>query len=117
EAAGHAGPQGPILVKHYGRIPAPVTEDDYVALHEIIRSRDRRAPPHHEDLARQAHARVMARLGKQQLPPRVAPFFHYGHPDGRAPQGQPSLADRIQTYIVRRRAREMTGKLRLRARE
>lgn len=119
EAPGQAaqGAQWQLLIRHYGRIPAPETEDEYVALHEIIRSRDRRAPPHHEELARQAHARVMVRLGQQLPPPRVAPFYHYGHPDWRLPQGQPSLSERIQAYMVKRRARELNEQVRRRAGE
>ena len=97
--------QGLDQLQHHGEIAAPETADEYVALHAIIRSRDRRAPPHHEVLARQAHAGVMKSMGKQQPPPRVAPFHHYGHPDRRPPQGQLGTAQRIQKYLEGKRAR------------
>ena len=106
-----------LLVLHHGKIPAPETEDDYLALHEIIRSCDARAPLHHEVLARKAHGQVMARLGRYQPPPRAGPLFNYAHPDRRQPlEGEPpSFSDRIQTYVIKRRARNITADQRRRA--
>lgn len=110
--------RGMPLVLHHGKIPAPETEDEYLALHEIIRSCDERAPLHHEVLARQAHGRVMARLGRYQPPPRAGPLFNYAHPDRRQPlEGEPpSFSDRVQGYVIKRRARDLTAGLRPRAR-
>ncbi|SPN99881.1 uncharacterized protein DNG_02733 [Cephalotrichum gorgonifer] len=99
----------PPQIRHHGDIPEPETIDEYVALHEIIRSWDRRAPAHHEHLAHQTHAAVMGRLGQRQPSPRVAPYHHYGHPDRGPSRGQPSLAGRIQAYITKRHARMNGG--------
>lgn len=91
--------------RHHGEIAAPETADEYVTLHMIIRSRDRRAPPHHEELARETHSRVIESMGIRQPPPRVAPFHYYGHPDRRPLNGQLGTAERIQKYLERRHAR------------
>lgn len=94
-------------LQHHGEIAPPETVDEYVALHAIVRSCDQRAPPHHEELALQAHAGVMKNMGKQQPPPRVTPFHHYGRPDQPPPQGQLETAQRIQKYLERKRARSL----------
>ena len=101
---GH-GVVAPGQIQHHGAIPAPETAGEYISLHEIIRSCDRNAPPHHQELARQAHAQVIADLGRQQPPPRVAPFHLYGHPDGGQPRGVAGPGFRIQMYLMSRENR------------
>lgn len=87
-------------LRHVGEIPPPDSADEYVAMHAIIRSCDRQAPPHHAEMARRAHATVMVSLGQQQPPPRVAPYHHHGNPDYQALQ-----VWRIQKYLSTRWAR------------